>query len=297
MSLETFQHTLKNLLMSPEGKEALTAPEKLRLFIEKAPLTDPEKQTFLAQPLARYEQYDYMLLANVVETLESIFPFTQKVLGDRWEAVSSDYFWKHPNPSYKLMLAGEAFPDYLETQDHLMAEYPFLAELALYEWVEAELLSAANPQYPDGLLTEVPETAEALETMTPVLNESSILLQFSYPIPAIVEALKTQTITELSPNLIQPKTTMVFVYRTTKPYNCRFFELNPLLAAWLSKVQESSAMNHPASYQETLAPLLAELRQLQPQIQAEQFYQEFLTILKQLYEKAILLGSVSLASD
>lgn len=291
MTLALFQETLKTLFMSPEGQHALESDKNFQTFVKNTALSSPEKETLLVQPLERLRQYEYMLKANVSETLQSIFPFTVELLGDQKEAVITSYFWQHPPLSYRLMAVGEAFPAFLQTQTACMEKYPFLAELALYEWAEAELLSAPNPNCPDERMEVVPQTLAELEAMIPVLNPVSQLLVLQYPIPALVEWLQNQSPETIPAHLLAPaQGTPVWVYRNNGPYHCRFFELNALLACWLNQLSDSPETR---SYYETAEAVYAQLVEAQAGIQPEVFYPAFLGILPQLLEKGILLGSIS----
>lgn len=287
MSLATFQQSFKQLLMSPEGVEAIHSQEQFEAFVDALPITPSEKAALRQQSLARLEQYQFMLWANVDETLSSIFPFIYQLLGDGKDAVVRAYFYACPNASYKLMAVGEVFPLFISQQAQWLKQYPFLAELAQYEWVEAELLSAPNPVFSDSFSQIIPTTSAMLAQYSPVLNDVSRLLQFTYPVPAIVEALKAGAESEALLQFAQ-KPTFVFAYRNTGPYHCRFFELNPLLATWIALVQSS---DESASYQETADSLLEQLRHQNPALEADYFYGEFLKMLQQLSENRILLGS------
>lgn len=289
MTLAAFQHVVKNLLMTPEGKAALDSPEALQKFVEASALDAREKRMLISQSLPRLQQYQYMLLANVRETLESIFPLTRSILRDDWPEVVQQYFWQHPPASYRLMLAGKAFVQFLGQVANVRDAYPFLPDLALYEWLEAELLSAPDPVYPAGLVSAVPQTDAALHAMAPVVNRVSSLIQLAYPIPRLVEHLQAHGVSGLTEGQWQPDPVVILVYRSQSPYRCRFFQLTPLLAAWLSVVKAADDQGQNLTYQQTLDPLYAQIREA---VGREAFNREFLGILGQLLEQGVLLGSV-----
>lgn len=290
MTLAAFQKSLKTLLMSHEGSHALESAKAFKSFLSQLPLSDAEKKDLATQPITRLRQYSHMLQTNVDDTLQSVFPITYKILEEDWDELTTHYFWEHPNPSYQLIEAGRSFPDFLLQQESLRETFPFLPELALYEWVEADLLSTPNPVYPKNIQTNVPHTVDALKAFAPVLNDVSTLLQFTYPIPAIITLLDHHPVSELTPQQIQPKMTLLWIYRNNSPYICRFFELNAVLATWLSTVKSNQAS--PLNYEETIAPVFYELQKRNTQLEADIFYQEFLSILEQLFENGILIGSI-----
>jgi hypothetical protein len=291
MSLAQFQDTLKTLWMSPEGAAALESEEAFRAFVTRSVLAPEEQAVLERQSLERLRQYQYMLQANVKGTLQAIYPFVLKIMGSRQDELLARYFWQSASTSYRIMAVGEAFPDFLASEAQWLERCPFLAELALYEWVEAELLSAPNPQYPKALEPIVPGAVEDCGALVPVLNKTAAFLQFSYPVPAIAESLKDQDVLALDPSLRHPKPVSVWIYRMNGPYVCRFFELNPLLAAWLCMVREADEQDTQLTYRASAELLLVELRQANPSIGSDYFYREFLGILQQLLDKGILLGS------
>jgi len=291
MSLVAFEETLKNLLMTPEGSAALKSSEALKVFIDTAVLSPAEKNFFLSQPLERLDQYEFMVFANVVDTLESLFPFTQQLLKDQWQPLAQEYFWKYPMTSYQLIHVGEAFPEFIGNT-HAIEQYPFIEELALYEWVEADLIAAVNPEYPDFKKTLIPTSPQELTELTPQLNLTALLLQLNYDISEIITFLKDHETDELPAELLTPQSKCMWIYRTLSPYRCRFFELTPLLAVWLSCVFHLHEIGETQSYSQTLDPLYEQLIKTSPGLSRTEFDHQFLQIVSQLMESQILLGSL-----
>lgn len=288
MSLATFQQAIQNLYMSESGKQAVQSVEALDAFLADLPLTEAEKQLIRSQSLDRLQQYEYMVGSNVEETLRNIFPFTHTLLEADWEALVSRYLCRHPNPSYHLMVVGQDFPQYLASQTDWMVKYPFLFELAWVEWVEAKLLSATSPVLPDSFYPTIPNSPEALSLLSPLLNPVAEGVQLHYPIPPIIAFLKETPEQTLPPHVLEVSPSALWIYRHPQSLTCRFFEINSLLAAWLTRLQSNTENE---TYQGSLQPLWKELEQQTPGLSQERFYQEFLSALQPLFDAGILMGS------
>ncbi len=287
MTLAVFQETLKTLLMSGTGEAALQSEEAYARFVRSSGLDEKEQALFLEQSMARLRQYEYMVFANTEETLGTIYPITRKLIGEDWTSEVRALLQRYPNQRYHIMGAGEMLPEYLLTHPDWRNRYPFLPELALYEWLEADVLSRPDPELPAGFQDSVPQTATELEHMIPVLNSTAELVVFRYPLPAIVDALKKLRWGEENVPGFAMKPTAICVYRKRKPHACHFFELNPLLAAWVGSAQETSG----STYAEHLEPIWTEITTLNPAVVREIFDYQFLGILSQLRDADILLGS------
>ncbi len=291
MTLAAFQETMKTLLMSPKSHVVLASPDALLQFLEQTELTTREKAWIQRQPFERLQQYANMVRWNVEETLHAIYPLTFKLLEDCPEIdlkLVTDYIYRYPNPGYRMISVAETFPEFLAEQESL-ERFPFISELALYEWAEAELLSAPNPLLPEDLLHVVPQTPEELQRFAPVMNPVSRLLSLTYPIPTLIDQMKTNT-----PESLPQKDTLILIYRYPGPFHCGFFELNPILVAWLSVAATTTAHEKPLRYTETLVRVAEQLSQVGLSLPEEKLYQGLRGVLGTLFEKRILLGSVDL---
>ena len=153
------------------------------------------------QRLALYEE---LMFNTVRETLESIYPYTHQcdtqdedheLALDRaaWPELVESYRRAYPNPSHRLMGAVENFPRFLAEQAEWMARYPFLSELALYEWLEMVVLNVPAEQ--PVMTVTVSQALPALlafDQAAPVWNAARVLQQFEYPIPQVIEGLQSE---------------------------------------------------------------------------------------------------------
>lgn len=129
--------------------------------------------------------YSELFFNNVRKFLGGNFPISQAILGeDGWAALVRDYYRDHVSHSPLFPDMPREFLNYLaeERHEHEAAENdpPFLYELAHYEWVEAGLALAPDPDSagdidPDGDLLD----------NTPVLTQPAWLLAYYYAVNEI----------------------------------------------------------------------------------------------------------------
>lgn len=88
----------------------------------------------------RMAMYRELIFNNIDGFLASNFPVIRKLLDDRqWLALVQDFFSKHHCKTPYFSEIAEEFLDYLENERNEPDDYPFLLELAHYEWVEMAL--------------------------------------------------------------------------------------------------------------------------------------------------------------
>lgn len=88
----------------------------------------------------RLRVYRDLFFGNISQLLATTFPVIRSIFPDReWRALVRDFYATHrcETPLFPF-IAGE-FADYLLNERDEEADYPFLAELAQYEWSEIAL--------------------------------------------------------------------------------------------------------------------------------------------------------------
>lgn len=286
MSLVEFQKTLKTLWLSPQGMEAMASEEAYAHFIQQSRLTDIEKTMMLGHPFERVKQYQYMVLGNIQDTLESIYPYTQQILGEQWNEWVKSYIGEHPPSSYLLSKLAETFPSFLAKQATIVANYPFLPDLARYEWQEAELLNALDETLPQKLKAK-PDID--LQTHAPVLNPIASIFQSPWNIPQLVQQLEDKR-----PIQPQESSQPIWMLRLPEyPFSVSFHEVSPLLAVWLQFVFNMGQEAWSVSYQDTLEALTNWLQQSQPNISLATVQTEFENAFSNLLDSKIILGSLA----
>jgi hypothetical protein len=89
----------------------------------------------------RMQMYRSLFFNNVESFLSSNFPVLRKILDDRqWQQLAQGFFANHPSTSPYFSEIPEEFIAYLQNERKTNADdYPFILELAHYEWVEMAL--------------------------------------------------------------------------------------------------------------------------------------------------------------
>lgn len=296
MSLKTFQQALRTLYTSEETQLAVQSVQHLETFAAQSDLTPAEQAGLLKTSLVGLDQYRFMLLANAQDTLESVFPYVRTLLGERWAEVTEAYFYQVPCPSFLIVDYGRGFSEFLSAEAERFPAFPYLPELAAYEWVEVELQNALNPNYPAALNPVVPTDVQSFAQLSPVLNETAVFLPCQYPIPDILENLDTaaQQGEIWDGDGITPNPTFLWVFRNAQsPYHCRYFKLNALLAAWITTAWEAQQQNRQATYAQILYVVFEGIQTSIPGLQYADCLTQFLPIVQQLYQIGLLLGSIS----
>ena len=160
--------------------------------------------------------YRDLLYRNVESFLANSFPVLRKVLeDDEWHSLIRKYFKNHQSRTPLFPRMPQEFLQYLQ-DDKETAEslYPFLLELAHYEWVELALSIDTREIKQDGI-----NASGDLLSGIPLLNELSWSLVYQYPVHRIAP--------DNLPAGKPAQPTCLFVYRDRKD-KVRFIELNPL---------------------------------------------------------------------
>ncbi len=129
--------------------------------------------------------YRELFFNNVRKFLGGHFPVIKSILGDEgWARLVRDYYRDHISHSPLFPDMPREFLNYLSEEranhDHAAGDPPFLYELAHYEWVEAGLMLAPDPD-PMG---DINKNGNLLE-QHPVLVQPAWLLAYSYAVNEI----------------------------------------------------------------------------------------------------------------
>jgi hypothetical protein len=224
---------------------------------------------------SRLALYRELMHNTVRDTLESIYPFTVQLLKhgspshadeykeglESWASLAECFRRSCPNLSPKLTGAVENFPRFLAGEAVWMSIYPFLSELADYEWLEMQVLNMPDAPTIVNTPSETPVPSD-FENFYPVWNQARLLQRFEFPIPEIINALQALTDEEHSLDHLSdaPQPTDMLFYRDPETLQVRFFVLNELTRSLI----ELSAEQPTLSY----AALLQELQSRMPALQA-----------------------------
>ena len=216
--------------------------------------------------------YRDLLYRNVESFLANSFPILRKVLkDDEWHALMREYFKNHQSRTPLFPRMPQEFLQYLQ-DNKATAEglYPFLLELAHYEWVELALSIDTREIRQDGIVAN-----GDLLSGIPVLNELSWSLTYQYP----VHRIGPDNLPVEKP--VQP--TCLLVYRDRRD-KTRFIELNPLAARLVDCLKQN---DDKKTGREVLMGIAGEIAHPDPEIVVN----GGCAILEDMRTKQIVLGT------
>jgi hypothetical protein len=243
-----------------------------RQYAFAARIRDPQHATAPAdvapQRMALYEELFYN---NIHECLSNAFPVLRSLhRDDDWQSLVRDYFISHRAQTPLFYQMPREFLHYLEhersTQKH---DHPFMLELAHYEWIELELLTAEEslPHY---------HAEGDLLGSAPVLSPLTRLLNYRYAVH------------QIGPDNIPlhpgDAVTHLLVYRDLQD-KVGFIELNPVSARLLQLISEQPQ----ACGRQLLEQIAIELQHPNPQTVITGGSE----ILRDLQQREIILGTRS----
>jgi len=169
----------------PESSDKLQALQE-RQYEFAAHLRDPKKNPAPDDVEdRRMGIYRELFFNNVRKFLGGNFPITKHIIGeDAWAALIRDYYRDHVSHSPLFPDMPREFLNYLSEEraenEHAAGDPPFLYELTHYEWVEAGLMLAPDPEPAGNINTD----GDLLEEH-PALVEPAWLLAYSYAVNEI----------------------------------------------------------------------------------------------------------------
>lgn len=93
--------------------------------------------------IERMTIYKTLFFNNIENMLSANFPVLRTMLGDTmWRETVRDFYAVHRSKTPYFSEIAEEFLDYLENERHNPSDFPFILELAHYEWVEMALANA-----------------------------------------------------------------------------------------------------------------------------------------------------------
>lgn len=93
----------------------------------------------------RMAMYRELFFNNIDSFLAGNFPVLRSLLNDQqWQQLAEDFYARHRCSTPYFSEIAEEFIDYLQNQRQPADDYPFMLELAHYEWVEMALAIARD---------------------------------------------------------------------------------------------------------------------------------------------------------
>lgn len=188
-------------------------------------IRDPENNPLPADVKPqRMAMYRELFFNNIDSFLSANFPVLRAILDDRqWFELGQDFFAKHASRTPHFSQIPEEFLDYLQNERDGLDDFPFLLELAHYEWVEMAL-SIAKETVPAN-----PPSLEHLQNRRIRLSPLAWPLAYQYP----VQKISPYFLPEAPPELA----TFLVVYRNPDD-EVNFIEITPFTYRLLEIIQE-----------------------------------------------------------
>jgi uncharacterized protein len=200
----------------------------------------------------RMAMYRELFFNNIDSFLSSNFPVLRKILSDgQWLALAQDFFAVHRCQTPHFSEIAEEFLAYLQNRNNA-DYYPFLLELAHYEWVELALaIAKAEPRLGDAAF------AENVLKRNIALSPLAWALAYQYPVQRIAPDFLPLTPPE------QP--TYLIVYRDSDD-QVHFTQTTPFTFRLLQILEQDQAISGEAC----LRRLVVEARLPDPEMLFEQ---------------------------
>ncbi len=212
---------MQNNLLEPRMKVDFKAKQ----FEFAAYIRDPENNLPPADvPPHRMAMYRELFFNNIDSFLSANFPVLRAILTDRqWFELGQDFFAKHVSRTPYFSEIPEEFLDFLQNERDASDDFPFLLELAHYEWVEMALSIAKGTVVANQLgMADLPYQCVRLSPL-------AWPLAYQYPVHQISPDFLPLTAPE------QP--TFLVVYRNQDD-EVSFMEITPITYRLLEIIQE-----------------------------------------------------------
>lgn len=218
--------------------------------------------------------YRDLLYRNVESFLANSFPVLRKVLkDDEWHSLMREYFKNHQARTPLFPRMPQEFLQYLQDNREATERlYPFLLELAHYEWVELALSIDTRE-----IGQERIDGSGDLLSGIPLLNELSWSLAYAYPVHRIGP--------DYLPGEKPAQPTCLFVYRDRQD-KVRFIELNPMAARLIDCLKENDGGK---TGRQILVEIAAQIAHPDP----EAVISGGRSVLEDMRERQVILGIVS----
>lgn len=216
----------------------------------------------------RMKIYQDLFYNNIEGFVSSAFPVVRTLFDDvLWHQMIRDFMIEHRCQSPLFAEISMEFLDYLSSnRKDLLQKYPFLLELAHYEWVEIAVV------YGDENATITEQSIDWIK-QKPVLSSICHVLAYEYPVHLIS--------TDFIPNESQKQPTFLVVYRDHQD-EIHFMEINAVSYRLLSM------MDGVTTGESLLADIATELQNPEP----ESLYPMAIELMDSFHDKNILLGTV-----
>ena len=245
-SFQTIQHQFAHHLKGGAVPDSLKAVEPRRLNV-----------------------YRELFFNNVKGFVDAAYPVLASLYSEtEWQQEIRDFWQLHDCQTPYFLGIAEEFLSYLaEERQPKPNDFPFLLELAHYEWVELAIATRKTEQPQAGYAAWLDNESHMV-----AVSELAWSLSYRFPVHYISPDYLPDTPAEQGIFLI--------VYRDSDD-EVRFMEINGLTAHMLHLIQQAGKLQ--------LSELKTQLIQTVPQIAPQQLQASLAQILTQLGQKGILI--------
>ncbi len=218
----------------------------------------------------RMAVYRELIFNNIAGFIDSGFPVLKQIIPQNdWQTLIRQFLVEHRAQSPYFAEVTKEFLVFLEKTDSpLKQKYPFLEELAHYEWVELALM-----------IDSFSVDSVSLKDSVDLLNDKIVLSEVAWP---LVYEFDVQHISSDYQPRVKPDTpTFIVVYRNRHD-DVEFTEINAVTFSLLQLLK-----NYPdETGKQVLTRLAAEI----PQVPSQTIIDNGLDILLKLMKRDIILG-------
>lgn len=217
----------------------------------------------------RMAVYRELIYNNVEDFLANTYPVLKEILGDdAWHQLVREYFIHHRATTPLFMQMPREFLVYLQEEREPAADdYPFMLELAHYEWTELELAVSDEKISMQG----IDANGNLLENRVAV-SPLCRILGYNYPVHKIgVDNLPTE-----------PELTYLIVFRDRKD-RVEFIELNQVTASLLNRIKSGEQPTR-----EIFLTIACELNHPNP----DKIIEFGIALLEDLHKRGVILGTL-----
>ncbi|MBL1141237.1 MAG: DUF2063 domain-containing protein [Proteobacteria bacterium] len=218
----------------------------------------------------RIKIYSDLVYNNIESFIANSFPVLRKIIPDeQWHKMLRDYVSNHQAHTPLFPKMPQEFLHYLQHERIKQSgDFPFIFELAHYEWIETSV--AMDPREID--FTGINTTGDLLQGI-PVLSQLAQPFVYHWPVHQISP--------DYLPTEKPEEATYIIVYRKIND-DVGFMVLNTVSARLIEKIQN----NTDKTGKELLGSIADELKHPQPDV----VINGGLAIMQDMHEKNILLG-------
>jgi len=217
----------------------------------------------------RMKVYRELIYNNIEDFLASTFPVLKEILGEKaWHKLVREYLIEHRAATPLFMQMPKEFLVYLQQErEQTENDYPFVLELAHYEWTELELAVSDEKISMQGI-----DPNGDLLTGRVAISPFCRILGYQYPVHRIGVSYL--------PGEPEPSFLIIFRDRTD---NVEFIELNQVTASLLNRIK-----NGTQTTREILLSIAAELNHPDP----DKIVEFGIALLEDLHKRGVILGTL-----